>query len=209
MNAWFVSVAAIICSSRCDVHVFWLVSQPYAVSDRTVVWFVSQPYAVTGLLSGLCLSHPRQEVWCQCRVSSAGDATSIMSQQKYACCDKHNFASINYFCRYKRQIVIVTKVGPTFVSLAGAATSIIFVATKVLLLQTCARNTSFVATKYACRDKHDFVATKLGRQKCVVWRAVTKKTHAIRIVIALSGTRYAGESDWNGKRAFSGCRPKH
>ena len=49
-------------------------------------------------------------------------------------------------------------------SLAGAATSIIFVATKFLRLSQ--QNTSSVATKvlsrqnYVCRDKHTFVATK-------------------------------------------------
>ena len=45
-----------------------------------------------------------------------------------------------------------------FVSFAGTATSIIFVATKALSRQ----NTSFVATKVClfCRDKHTFVATK-------------------------------------------------
>ena len=42
-------------------------------------------------------------------------------------------------------------------SLVGAATSIICVAMKVLLQQ----NTSFVAKKYFCHDKHVFVATEL------------------------------------------------
>ena len=58
--------------------------------------------------------------------------------------------------------VFVTATLSVFLSLAGAAISIIFVATKVLSLQ----NTSFVATKVClppqnvCRDKIMFVATK-------------------------------------------------
>ena len=63
----------------------------------------------------------------------------------------------------------------TCLSLAGAATSIIFVATKVLSIQ----NTSFVATK-VCFLRQTLVATKLyfvatkiwclSRQKCYLWQ---------------------------------------
>ena len=47
-------------------------------------------------------------------------------------------------------------------SLAGAATSIIFVATETCFSrQTCVcRDKTFAATKLCCRDKHTFVATK-------------------------------------------------
>ena len=65
--------------------------------------------------------------------------------------------------RHSSESLPIFKDFPCSLSLAGAATSIIFVTAKVLLWQ----NTSFVATKvcssrqaYFCQDKHMFVMTK-------------------------------------------------
>ena len=68
------------------------------------------------------------------------------------------------------------------VSMAGASTSIVVVATKVLCRQTRVCREKFVyfcrdenilsRQAYFCRDKHAFVATKrLSRQKLYLWQA--------------------------------------
>ena len=70
------------------------------------------------------------------------DKTRLLSQQKYACCDKTFVSTKNYVCHDKT-----------------------FVATKLCLYATnICHDKSFVTTKIFLRDKHNFVATKLVSQ---------------------------------------------
>ena len=112
-------------------------------------------------------------------------------------------------CTMEVTIMLLSCCIPQSLSLAGTATSIIFVATKVLSGQTrvcrdktcilsrqnyvCC-NKTFVATNiilsrqaYLCRDKHVFVATNICRDKhiCVVTKVFYHGKHtfvAIKII---------------------------
>ena len=110
-----------------------------------------------------------------CRDKVLSGQTRLLSLQKYACRDKHNFVARN--TRLSRQnvsfvVTKITQVSSTTNIKISLTTNICrdksFVATNILLSQ---QKTCFVVTN-TCHDTHTLVETRqlLSRQKWYLWQ---------------------------------------
>ena len=167
--------------------------------QRTIIILAARRWSVqTGIISGSChkfrFCRDKSVVATKhvfCRDKSMLAATRLLSRQKYACCElpQVSFLSRQKCCRDKtRRAFVATKV-----CLLRAATSIVFVATKVLSRQ----NTSFVATKVCllrAATSIIFVATnmRLSRQNTsfVATKVCLQRQNFCRYKIMFVATKY-------------------